>query len=350
MGIAAAELRALARRIARAPRAAVYGRLGPSQNEFGPIASWLIDAVNVVTGNSDREGGVMFPSPAADVAPLVRLLTSKKHGRWRSRVRGLPEFLEALPSAVMAEEMETDGPGRIRGLVTFAGDPVLSVPNGPRLSRALEQLDFHVAVDFYLNETTRRADLVLPPLHVLETGNFDLLLFGFARRNFVRYSPPVLPRPEGGLDNWQICSELALRLLLPRGFHRAARALLRGLPDRLVDWLLGRSGLSLEQLAGHPHGLDLGPLLPSREERVRFPDARVRLAPKVLLDDLPRLERWVDAARAGGLVLIGRRHLRSNNSWMHNLEPLVKGPSRAQLLMHPDEPRSARSPMRRACG
>src|SRR5262249_19553024 len=161
--------RELARRIAGTERAAVYGRLGTSVNAFGPLASWLIDAVNVVTGHFDTPGGVMFASPAADLAPLVKVLVPKKHGRCKSRVRGLPEFLEALPSAALAEEIETPGPGQIRGLITFAGDPVLSVPNGPRLRAALAKLEYFVAVDFYLNETTKHASLVLPPLHVFET-------------------------------------------------------------------------------------------------------------------------------------------------------------------------------------
>jgi anaerobic selenocysteine-containing dehydrogenase len=337
VGLDAATIRRLARDLASAKRAAVYGRLGLCHGPFGIAASWLVEAVNVVTGNFDREGGVMFPAPAADPRQLTRWFLPKRHGRWRSRVRALPEFLDALPAAVMAEEMETPGPGQIRALITFAGDPVLTVPNGPRLARALEKLEFHVAVDFYRNETTRRADLVLPPSHVFETGNFDLMLLAFTVRNFVRYSPPVLEAPQGTRDNWDILSELALRLATPRALRPALRRLSSRLPEQLMDQLLQRGayGLTLAQLAAKPHGLDLGALQPSRGKRVRHAGAKVQLAPPLMLDEAKRLEQWLDGEDRDGLVLIGRRHLRSNNSWMHNLKTLVKGPARAHLLMHP---------------
>ncbi len=337
-GIPAATTRRLARELARTPRAAVYGRLGTCQTEFGPLASWLIEALNVVSGHFDREGGVMFPLPAADVSTLTRHLLPRTHGRWRSRVRGLPEFLDALPSAAMAEEIETKGPGQIRALVCFAGDPVLSTPNGPRLARALERLEHVVAVDFYMNETSRRADIVLPAMHVFESGNYELVLGAFAARPFARYSPPILPAPEGARDDWEILSELAARITLPNTPKLGAWARRAGakVPEAIVDLLLktGRYRLSLAKLAEHPHGKDLGPLVPAARERVHTDDRRVHLAPDVFLRELPRLERWLDAPSAP-ILLIGRRHMRSNNSWMHNLKPLVKGPSRAQLLMHP---------------
>jgi len=337
-GVPAVVTRRLARELAHAPRAAVYGRLGTCQTEFGPLASWLIEALNLVSGHFDREGGMMFPLPAADVSTITRHLLPRRHGRWRSRVRGLPEFLDALPSAVMAEEMETDGPGKIRALVCFAGDPVLSIPNGPRLARALEALEYSVAIDFYLNETSRRAHLVLPPMHVFESGNYELVLGSFAVRPFARYSPPILPPPAGERDDWEILSELAARLVGPNTprFGAWARRTLASAPERVIDLLLktGRHKLSLEQLAAYPHGKDLGPMTPARHERVQTDDRRAHLAPDVFIADLPRLLRWIDAP-AAPIVLIGRRHMRSNNSWMHNLKPLVKGPSRAQLMMHP---------------
>jgi anaerobic selenocysteine-containing dehydrogenase len=338
IGIAPDVIRRLARELASTPRAAVYGRVGTCQNEFGPLANWLIEALNIVSGHFDREGGVMFPQPAADIAPLGRLLIGNHHGRWRSRVRGLPEFLGSLPSAVMAEEIETPGRGQIRGLVCFAGNPVLSTPNGPRLERALGTLELLVAIDFYLNETARNAHLVLPAAHVFETGNYDVMMFGLAVRNVARYSPPIVTPPDGARDDWQILSELAMRVAAPR-ILPVGRRLARRLPERIVDGLLrlGRHRLSLAELARHPHGLDLGPLRPARREKVRTPDGRARLMPEPLVADVPRLERWVDerARTAPELVLIGRRHLRSNNSWMHNLPSLVKGPERARLLMHP---------------
>jgi anaerobic selenocysteine-containing dehydrogenase len=364
-GIAPDVMRKLARELADASAdggAVVYGRVGLCQNAFGPLASWLIEAVNIVTGNLDRAGGVMFPTPAADIAPLGRRLIGNHHGRWRSRLRGLPELLGALPSAVMAEEMETPGPGQIRALVVLAGNPVLSIPNGPRLERALPGLDFHAAVDLYVNETNRHADVILPAAHVFETGNYDVVLLRFVVRNLAKYSPPILARSAGGRDDWELHGELALRLLLERlplpGRHLRSRlgtrlgALFRrhasGLPERIIDGLLraGPFSLDLRRLAAAPDGVDLGPLVPGRlREHVRTADGRARLHPPALVADLPRLSAWVDAAVASASVnaplqLIGRRHLRSNNSWMHNLPSLVKGPSRSQLLMHPDDARA----------
>ncbi len=340
-GLAPDTIRRLAREFAGAKRAVAYGRIGTCQNEFGPLASWLIEALNVVTGRLDREGGAMFPRPAADVAPLGRVAVGNHYARWRSRVRGLPEFLGALPAAVLAEEIETPGPGQIRSLVCFAGNPVLSVPGSGRLERALGGLDFMVAVDFYLNETSRHAHLVLPPAHVFETGNYDVILLGLAVRNLVRYSAPILRPPAGARDDWEILGELAARLTT-RNSSTAARLWRRAsrrLPEQMIDLLLrvSGSGLTLAQLARHPRGLDLGPLEPQRARKVRTPGHRARLVPEPLTADLPRLERWIDARRTGRpeLVLIGRRNLRSNNSWMHNLPSLAKGPDRARLLMHP---------------
>jgi len=342
-GIPADVTRRLARELAHTPRAAVYGRLGTCQTEFGPLASWLIEALNAVSGHFDREGGMMFPLPAADVSALTRHLLPRRHGRWRSRVRGLPEFLDALPSAAMAEEMETPGEGQVRALVCFAGDPVLSTPNGPRLAKAIEQLGFVLAIDFYLNETSRRAHIVLPPVHVFESGNYELVLGSFAVRPFARYSPPILPKPAGMRDDWEILSELAGRVVGLNGSKFGAWVRRAGAkaPEAVLDLLLktGRHRLSLAKLADHPHGKDLGPLTPARHERVQTDDRRVHLAPDVFVRDLPRLERWLDAP-APPIVLIGRRHMRSNNSWMHNLKPLVKGPSRAQLMMHPLDARA----------
>ena len=333
-------IRSLARELARTRRAVLYARVGVCQNEFGPTASWLVEAINIVTGHFDREGGAMFTEPAADIGPIARLVVGNNYARWRSRVRGLPEFLGALPSAVMAEEMETPGEGQIRALVCFAGNPVLSTPNGERLSRALPNLDFILAIDPYLNETTRHAHLVLPPAHVFRTGNFDLLLFPLAVRNVVKLSDPVLERREGDRDDWEILSELAVRLRGPawKWLARAWRERMRGLPDRVMDLLLrfGGAKLSLGKLRAAPHGIDLGPLRPLGRARLHTEDGRAHLAPDIFMSDVARLERWLADERPA-LLLIGRRHLRSNNSWMHNLRSLVKGPDRGALLMHPED-------------
>ena len=339
--VSADVIRSLARDFAAAERACAYARVGVCQNEFGPLASWLVEALNVVTGNLDRPGGSMFATPAADIAPLGRLVVGNHHGRWRSRVRGLPEFLGALPSGVMAEEIETEGPGQIRALVTFAGNPVLSTPNGERLARALRTLEFSVSIDMYVNETNRLADVILPPSHVFETGNFDILMLRFPVRNVVKYSAPLVEKDPDGRDDWQILSELSFRLLAPERprVQRALRRLTRDLPERIVDGLLraGPYSLDLEKVRAAPHGIDLGPLVPRWNDVVRTKDKRVQLAPAPLVADVPRLEAWVSAPRATSLVLIGRRHLRGNNSWLHNVRSLVKGPDRARLMLHPDD-------------
>ena len=348
-GMTAETISTLAREFAGARRAVLHGRIGTCQNEFGPVASWLIEAVNVVTGNFDRPGGAMFPRPAADIGGVARALVGNHYDRYRSRVRGLPEFLGALPSAVMAEEMETPGAGQVKALVTVAGNPVLSTPNGERLARALPGLDFMVSVDLYLNETTRHADIVLPPVTALHATNYDLVLLRMAVRNVARFSEAVLPRAAGTLDDWEILSELSLRIGAPKRLQNTLRRLSRGLPDRVVDWLLrtghygdrfipGHKGLSLSRLRKRPHGIDLGPLIPSRGQNVRTPDGLVNLAPPVYATELLRLEAWMETRpRADELLLIGRRHMRSMNSWLHNAHSLVKGPSRAQLLMHPED-------------
>ncbi|HTR56179.1 MAG TPA: molybdopterin-dependent oxidoreductase [Kofleriaceae bacterium] len=340
IGIAAEDIARLARELAAAPRACVYARVGVCQNELGPVAMWQVEALNVVTGNLDREGGAMFPAPAADIGAIGRLFVGNHAGRWKSRVRGLPEFLGALPSAVMAEEIETPGDGQIRALVTLAGNPVLTTPNGARLARALASLDYMVAIDFYVNETTRHAHHVLPTRHVFETGNYDVLLSRFAVRNVAKYSAPILDAGDDTRDDWQIATELALRV---RGLDgpvagRLLRAAARGLPERVIDLLLrtGPYRTSLAALRAAPHGVDLGPLASSQGKAIRTSDRRARLAPRELVAAIPLVERWLAAPR-GELVLIGRRHLRSNNSWMHNLRTLAKGPDRARLLVHPDD-------------
>lgn len=342
-GVSAADIRALGRKLARTRRAAVYGRIGTCQNRFGPTASWLIDALNLVTGHLDTEGGSMFPTPAADGRPLGQYVVGDRFGKWRSRVRGLPEFLGALPSAVMAEEIETPGRGQIRALITVAGNPVMSVPNGPRLAKAIEGLEFVVAVDPYLNETTKRAHLVLPPRHVFETGSFEFLLLGFGVRNWVRYSPPIVPARAQSRDDWEILFELSVRYTT--GSSLAGRVAQRqgaSIPDRVMDALMlaSRSGLSMKKLAAQPNGVDLGALKPGQLHKLPTWDGKVQLAPKPLADDVARLEQWVDSRRDGGLELIGRRDLRSNNSWMHNLPLLAKGPDRSRLFINPADARA----------
>jgi anaerobic selenocysteine-containing dehydrogenase len=359
VGIEAGELRRIAHEFAAAKRACAYGRVGVCQNAFGATASWLVEALNVVTGNFDRAGGMMFPTPAADPVSFGRKRPppgkALAYARWKSRVRGLPEFGGNLPAATMAEEMETQGPGRIRGFLTLAGNPVLSTPNGERLARALSQLDSFVAIDFYLNETTRHAHLILPPTHSFEQSHYDLVFHTLAVRNTAKYSPAVVQPAAGALPDWRILYELGMRMgglragppLVDRALRAGWKLGLRFSPDRLLDLLLRlgphgdrfnplHRGLNLRKLARAVHGIDLGPLQPCRARKVRTGDGLVELAPKVLLDDARRLEAVVERA-APPLVLIGRRHLRTNNSWMHNVQSLVKGPPRDHLLIHPGD-------------
>ncbi len=339
IGVAATEIRRLARAFAQAPSAVAYTRVGVCQSPFGLAGNWLTEALNLVTGRTDALGGALFPQASADIGPIARLLLPQPMARWHSRVRGLPEFLGSLPSAVMAEEMTTPGPRQIRALVCLAGNPVLSTPNGPQLARALQNLEFMVGIDFYRNETNQHAHLLLPPRHVFETGHFPLLTHRFGVRHALKFSPPITQTPDETRDEWQIATELALRLRMPRWLHPPLRRLARNLPEQLIDLLLrlGPHKLRLAELARQPNGVDLGQLLPGRLGAVaRTPDRRAQLVPAAYLPELARLDAWLEA-RPPALELVGRRHVRDNNSWMHNLKSVAKGPDRARLQMHPDD-------------
>ena len=359
LGIDAAVVRELAREFAAAPSAVCYGRVGTSQHRYGTLCNWLIDVLNLLTGNLDRPGGAMFPSPAADLAGLMTLRGSNGElHTGRTRVRGAPHFNGEAPTACLAEEIATPGPGQIRGLLTVAGNPVLSAPNGAALGRALEGLEFYAAVDFYLNETTRHADLILPPSWSLEHDNYELLFHGFAVRNSARFSPAVLPAGPDQRDDWEILTGLALRLgeAKARGAKRLALALLRksGRVPRLrtlLDCLLRigphgdgfrpwRRGLRVRDLERSPSGIDLGPLEPCLDRVLQTGNGRIDLAPEPMLAELDRLAAE-EAPAAGSLVMIGRRDMRTCNSWMHNTRVSTKGPERCTLLMHPEDARRA---------
>jgi len=314
--------------------------VGVCQQEFGGLAAWLVVVLNALTGNLDRAGGAMFTTPAVDLVRLGALLGQRgSFGRYHSPVRGLPEFGGELPVACLAEEIEA---GNIRALVTIAGNPVASVPNGTRLASALGKLDAMVSLDIYRNETTRHARVLLPTSFGLEREHFDLLLQAVAVRNVTRWSPALFEPPPGVRDDWTILTDLACAVAsrLP-GAHlsslaaRAARALGAA---RVFDAALraGPHRLSLRQLKEHPHGMDLGPLEPRFPANLHTSDRRIHLAPARFLADLPRLSASMDVTTGeGGLLLVGRRHLRSNNSWMHNSQRLVKGREACTLLMHP---------------
>lgn len=336
-GIGAAQIRQLARDFAAADKAVCYGRMGVSTQVFGTLCHWLVQVINLVSGNLDREGGALCTEPAVD---LVASTSGGHFNAWQSRVSGLPEYGGELPVAALAEEILTPGEGQVRALVTVAGNPVLSTPNGRQLDQALADLDFMLSIDLYINETTRHADLILPSTSALENDHYDSTFNLLAVRNVTRFNRAILAKPEGALHDWEIFVGLA------QAFARRAGVELRPTlaPSRMIDHALrsGRYGeasdwnLSLATLEQHPHGLDLGPLRANLGRRLATASNAVEVAPQLLLDDLQRLARQAPPA-PGELLLIGRRHVRSNNSWMHNFHRLVKGKPRHQLLMHPQD-------------
>ncbi|KPA93225.1 anaerobic dehydrogenase, typically selenocysteine-containing [Pseudomonas asplenii] len=340
--IPAEQIRQLARDFAAADKAVCYGRMGVSTQAFGTLCHWLVQLLNLVTGNLDRVGGALCTEPALD---LVASTGGGHFNRWQSRVSGLPEYGGELPVSALAEEMLTPGEGQVRALVTVAGNPVLSTPNGRQLEQALAGLEFMVSIDLYINETTRYADLILPSTSALENDHYDTTFNLFAVRNVTRFNRAILAKPEGALHDWEIFVGLA------RAFAaRTGKELKPTLPPaQMIDMglRLGRYGdgseykLSVQRLAEHPHGLDLGALRPNLGKRLKTPDQRVRAAPPEILADLERFAAQ-QLPQAGELLMIGRRHVRSNNSWMHNYHRLVKGKPRHQLLMHPDDLASRR--------
>ena len=386
-GLSASTIRRIAHELAAAPTSVVYGRIGTTTTEFGTTTSWLVDVINTLTGNLDRRGGAMFTRPVAGGATTRGKKGSGSgfrigRGGGRTVVSGHPEVMGEYPVADLAEEITEAGDERIRALVTVAGNPVLSTPHSDQLDRALDRLDFMVSVDIYLNETTRHADVILPPPSQLQRDHYDVALYGFAVRNVANYSEAVLPLDDDQPDEWEILLKLAL---IARGFGPDAdprvaddaniegmvrhgvsdphssihgrdpdeiRAALdasgrRG-PARVLDYMLqtgpygaafgtNPGGASLDLLLANPHGVDYGALQPCLPDALRTRSGRVELAPPELLADVPRLVASIDEFAARELVLVGRRHLRSNNSWMHNVEVLVKGKSRCTLHVHPDD-------------
>jgi anaerobic selenocysteine-containing dehydrogenase len=336
-GIPAAQIRQLAREFAAADKAVCYGRMGISTQAFGTLCHWLVQLINMVTGNLDRAGGALCTEPAVD---LVGSTSGGHFNLWQSRVSGLPEYGGELPVAALAEEMLTEGEGQVRALVTVAGNPVLSTPNGRQLERALEGLDFMVSVDLYINETTRYADLILPSTSALENDHYDTTFNALAVRNVTRFNRAIFDKPQGALHDWEIFVGLA------RAFAALSGKELKPTlpPSNMIDFGL-RNGpygektehqLSLATLEDYPHGLDLGALRPNLAGRLKTADAHIQAAPEPIMADLARFNA-VPPLAADELTLIGRRHVRSNNSWMHNYHRLVKGKPRHQLLMHPQD-------------
>lgn len=390
-GIAADDIRQLARDLANTRKAALYTRMGTSTQAFGATTTWLAYCLNILTGKLDIPGGVLFTQPAVDLVALGALSGQNGHfAKRHSRVRGLPEFAGEYPASTMADEMLTPGDGQIRAFVTVAGNPVLSNPNGQRLDEALEGLEFMVSVDYYLNETTRHADVILPPTAALERSHYDLIFSMFAVRNVAKYSEALFEPVADARHDWQILLELAHRLekarkggRLPLRSELGWKAFKALGPDPILDALLrtgpyganlGKAGklvqpaldlaidslpkrhplkglaklsplnrrwqelpkgLSLSLLKDYPSGVDLGPLQPSLPERLYTRDGKIQLAPRRYLADVERLKALLEHGKTNDLQLIGRRHVRSNNSWMHNSQRLVKGKSRCTMMIHP---------------
>jgi anaerobic selenocysteine-containing dehydrogenase len=379
-GIDGEEIRRMARELAAAERGCVYARIGTCTQEFGTHASWLVDVLNALTGNLDREGGAMFTRAAAGQknSSWGGAGRGVKFGRWSSRVRGLPELFGELPVSALAEEIDTPGDGQVRALITVAGNPLLSTPNSDRLEGAVEGLDFMLSIDIYVNETARHADVVLPAPEPLEKAHYDLAFYQLSTRNIANYSPAIFERQ--GPAEWEVFMRIAgviagqgpkadvalfddmvVQTLIQREVGNEASPiagrepaeLLEALeprrgPERVLDFMLRSGpygdgfgsdpeGLSLDVLEQNPHGIDLGPLRPRLPEVLRTASGKVELAPEPIVADLDRLRAAMRRERNGGMVLIGRRQLRSNNSWMHNLPALVKGKERCTLHIHPDD-------------
>jgi anaerobic selenocysteine-containing dehydrogenase len=371
-GIDSSEIRLLAREFAATESAVCYGRIGVSTQEFGGVCQWLINVLNTVTGNLDRPGGAMFTLPAFDPITAPESLSPRgSFGRWHSRVRHLPEFAGELPVVALAEEILTEGPGQIKALVTSAGNPVLSTPNGRQLDRALAGLDFMVAIDFYVNESTRHAHIILPPSSSLEREHYDLAFNLLAVRNTAKFSPALFQPDAETRHDWEILLELQTRLKRNGAFGslrgRVKRKVIKRFfgPERILDLGLRfgpygarlnpfSRGLTLRKLKEAVHGIDLGPLSSCLPDRLRTADKRIELAPDVLVQDVERVKaKLLDWDRGrparqpslpgashdanGHLLLIGRRQLRSNNSWMHNSQRLLRGNPRCTILMHPTD-------------
>jgi anaerobic selenocysteine-containing dehydrogenase len=355
-GIESKQIRMLAREFATAESAVCYGRIGLSTQEFGGVCQWLINVLNTVTGNLDRPGGAMFTLPAFDVLSAPQSLAPRgSFARWHSRVRKLPEFSGELPVAALAEEIVTEGDGQVRAFVTLAGNPVLSTPNGRELDRALASLEFMVSIDCYINETTRHAHIILPPSSPLERGHYDIAFHLLAVHNTAKFSPPLFKRSRETRHDWEILFELETRMKHNGIVGGVKRKLGKQLftPERILDLGLRfgpygarlnpfSKGLTLRKVQKAVHGIDLGPLTPCLPGRLQTADKQIDLAPEVFVKDVERVKTKFLAETAfdsnGHLLLIGRRQLRSNNSWMHNSERLVKGnPAKPHctILMHP---------------
>lgn len=370
-GVSPAALKQLVNDFCAAEGAACYNRTGLCTQQFGTIASWLVYVINILTGNMDREGGVMFPRPATGQTENTGEIPEPPYNRWQSKVRSFPEFGGQLPASLMAEEIEYDGEDRVRGVITMAGNPVLSVPNGKRIREALDRVEFMVSIDIYINETTSKADLILPPPSHIEHSNFDFFFQGTSIRNFVGYSPRIMEPDNSSPEQWQIMVEIIARMngmcaddldemmlggmldMIAAQEGKPSVDMMREQineergPERLLDILLRvgpygdnfskGEGLTLDKVKENQRALDLGALQPRLPEMLRTPKQRLNLIHNLITDDIPRLHHLLEQAPSEQLLMIGRRHIRDMNSWLHNLPHYARGKNRCTLLIHPKD-------------
>lgn len=371
-GISAAQTRQLVNDFCSAETPVLYGRIGLCTQRFGTLASWLVDVVNILRGRLDARGGAMFPTPATAHNDPAAAPQELGLNRWQSKARGFPEYMGMLPASLMAEEMELQGEHQVRAMITVAGNPVLSVPNGKRVHAAMDELDFMVAFDFYINETTSQADIIIPSTTQLEHSNYDFLFSATCVRNFAQYSPQTFEPEPGALEQFEIINEITARM---NGMTRAdlESMMLDGMidqmrsnseelgalsadaikaatcehegPEQLLDIMLragpygdkfsdSEDGLTLAKLKQEPHGIDLGPLQQRLPQLLATPNKRINIVPSVITDDLPRLQAALDEGPGEKMLLIGRRHIRDMNSWLHNLNNYARGKNRCTLLIH----------------
>ena len=341
VGIDATTIRTLADDMMAADSAVCYSRMGASTQTFGGLCLWLTNVLNIITGNFDRAGGAMFPQPAFDLLRNHKRGHKTSFGQHATRVRKLPFFNGEFPVATLAEEIQTEGEGQIKTLITVAGNPVLSTPSGHKLAQAFDELDYMVSVDIYLNETTKHANIILPGTTGVENSHFDIFFNSFSVRNTVKYSPPLFEKEEQQRSDWEILTEISARMTDKTVDPRMPKTT----PEMVLDMELksgpyGKEGMSLQKLMDNPHGIDLGPLMPCIEERIKTAEGKVYLLPQLYRDDLPRLDAVMSKpARDKNYPfdLIGRRLVKSHNTWTQNSERLVKGKNPCTLEVHPQD-------------
>ncbi len=351
-GIEASHIRQLVRDFCGTPKATCYGRIGVSTHEFGTLTQWLIVVFNIITGKLDIEGGMMFSKPAIDVMKK-RSAKSKGFADKHTRVSGLPNFSGEFPVAALAEEIMTEGSGQIKTLITHAGNPILSTPNGRQLESAFKSLDFMASIDFYINETTHLANIILPPLSILERPHYDLVFHSLAIQNTTTFSEPVFKAPKNTRSTADIYLELIWRFNTKDSYSKLMGWIKKIVVQKLgSEWIINRMlkrgfygkshGLTINKLKNNPSGIDLGALKPSLPKRLFTEDKKIDLAPEIFIEDMKRLENFISRTEsqknsAFDFLLIGRRDPRTNNSWLHNSHRMVKGKNRCTVLIHPED-------------